>query len=187
MPYRENNATGPTGVYGASKLAGEQALVDLCPQHLVVRTSWVFGVHGNNFVKTMLRLGRERSELGVVADQRGCPTSAASIANALWRVALQIRDQGAAAWGIYHFSGAPACTWHEFASEIFQQAHTLGMIERLPLVNAIATHAYPTPAKRPAWSVMDCRKFGQTFGATVADWRNDLMDVLQELNSSADK
>ncbi|MCY1493007.1 dTDP-4-dehydrorhamnose reductase [compost metagenome] len=187
VPYRENNATGPTGVYGASKLAGEQALVDLCPQHLVVRTSWVFGVHGNNFVKTMLRLGRERSELGVVADQRGCPTSAASIANALWRVAVQIRDQGAAAWGIYHFSGAPACTWHEFASEIFQQAHTLGMIERLPLVNAIATHAYPTPAKRPAWSVMDCRKFGQTFGATVADWRNDLMDVLQELNSSADK
>ncbi|MCY1287911.1 dTDP-4-dehydrorhamnose reductase [compost metagenome] len=187
VPYRENNATGPTGVYGASKLAGEQALVDLCPQHLVVRTSWVFGVHGNNFVKTMLRLGRERSELGVVADQRGCPTSAASIANALWRVAVQIREQGTAAWGIYHFSGAPACTWHEFALEIFQQTQTLGMIERQPLVKAIATHDYPTPAKRPAWSVMDCRKFEHTFGIAVPDWRHDLMDVLQELDGSADK
>ncbi|MDT4827427.1 dTDP-4-dehydrorhamnose reductase [compost metagenome] len=186
-PYREGDATGPTGVYGASKLAGEQALADLCAQHLILRTSWVFGVHGNNFVKTMLRLGRERSELGVVADQRGCPTSAASIAEALWRVAVQIREQGTAAWGIYHFSGAPACTWHEFALEIFQQTQTLGMIERQPLVKAIATHDYPTPAKRPAWSVMDCRKFEHTFGIAVPDWRHDLMDVLQELDGSADK
>ncbi|MNZ37068.1 dTDP-4-dehydrorhamnose reductase [compost metagenome] len=187
VPYRESDVTGPTGVYGASKLAGEQALVDLCARHLILRTSWVFGVHGNNFVKTMLRLGRERSELGVVADQHGCPTSAASIADALWHVAAKIRDEGTAAWGIYHFSGAPACTWHEFALEIFQQAHALGMIERQPLVNAIATRDYPTPAKRPAWSVMNSQKLQQTFGIAASDWHHDLLDVLQELNGPADK
>ncbi|MNO44330.1 dTDP-4-dehydrorhamnose reductase [compost metagenome] len=187
VPYQESAATGPTGVYGASKLAGEQALADLCAQHLILRTSWVFGVHGNNFVKTMLRLGRERSELGVVADQHGCPTSAASIADALWRVAVQIRDQGAATWGTYHFSGAPACTWHEFAMEIFQQAQALGILERLPLANAIATRDYPTPAKRPAWSVMDNQKLERTFGIAASNWRQDLLDVLQELNGSTDK
>ncbi|AYC34807.1 dTDP-4-dehydrorhamnose reductase [Pseudomonas cavernae] len=182
-PYRETDPTAPSGVYGASKLAGELALAEHCPQHLVLRTSWVFGAHGNNFVKTMLRLGREREELAVVADQRGCPTSAASIAAALWQLAGQYRNAGALRWGVYHFSGAPACSWHEFAVEIFRQAHALGLLARAPRVKAIATRDYPTAAKRPAWSVLDCSQLIHSHGISPADWRQDLHRVLQELGA----
>lgn len=179
-PYREDDPTGPTGVYGASKLAGEQVLAASCSRHLILRTSWVFGSHGNNFVKTMLRLGREREQLGVVADQRGCPTSAASIARALWRLAGLYRHDGSLPWGLYHFSGTPACSWHEFAMEIFRQAHALGLLERVPVVRAIATTDYPTPARRPAWSVLDCEKLQATCAIAPADWRTELQQVLRE-------
>lgn len=181
VPYRESDPTGPTGVYGASKLGGEQALAANCSRHIVLRTSWVFGSHGHNFVKTMLRLGRERAELGVVADQYGCPTSAASIARALWRLAALYRDGGSLQWGLYHFSGTPACSWHEFAAEIFRQAHALGVLERIPLLRPIATTDYPTPARRPAWSVLDCGKLQATCDIAPADWRAELQQVLREL------
>ena len=180
-PYSETDSTQPTGVYGASKLGGEAALAAECSKYLVLRTSWVFGAHGNNFVKTMLRLGRERDELSVVADQHGCPTPAASIATALWALASQYRKQGALQWGIYHFSGAPACTWYEFAQEIFRQAQALKLLDRQPQVRAIATADYPTPAKRPAWTVMDCRKLHAAHDIAPADWRKELGAVLREL------
>lgn len=180
-PYRESDPTGPSGVYGASKLGGEQALAAGCRRHIVLRTSWVFGSHGHNFVKTMLRLGREREELGVVADQRGGPTSAASVAHALWTLAGQYRDRGALHWGLYHFSGSPACSWHAFAVEIFRQAHALGLLARVPRVRAIATSDYPTPARRPAWSVLDCGKLLAAHGIRQPDWREDLGRVLREL------
>lgn len=180
-PYRETDATGPTGVYGASKLGGEEALVAHCRQHLILRTSWVFGAQGNNFVKTMLRLGRERETLGVVADQHGCPTSAASIAATLWALASQYRETGTLQWGTYHYSGTPACTWHEFASDIFRQAHTLGVLAKIPEVQKISTTEYPTPAKRPAWSVLDFNKLQDAQGIGQADWRDELGQVLQEL------
>ncbi|WP_137888127.1 dTDP-4-dehydrorhamnose reductase [Pseudomonas sp. 2FE] len=180
-PYRETDPTGPTGVYGASKLGGEEVLATNCSRHIILRTSWVFGAHGNNFVKTMLRLGREREELGVVADQHGCPTSAASIASVLWSLASQYRDRGALQWGTYHFSGTPACTWHEFALEIFRQAQELELLERLPHVRAIATADYLTPAKRPAWSVLDCNKLRNVYHIVQADWRVELATVLREL------
>lgn len=180
-PYRETDPVGPVGVYGASKLGGEQALAANCSRHIILRTSWVFGAHGNNFVKTMLRLGREREELAVVADQHGCPTSAASIARALWALAVEYRDRGLLQWGLYHFSGTPACTWHEFALEVFRQAHELSLLERVPLVRAICTTDYPTPATRPAWSVLDCCKLRETLGIAQADWREELAKVLREL------
>lgn len=180
-PYRECDPTGPTGVYGASKLGGELELAAKCSRHMILRTSWVFAAQGNNFVKTMLRLGRERDELGVVADQQGCPTSAASIAHALWTLAIQYRDQGSLHWGTYHFSGIPACTWHEFALEIFRQGHKQGLITKMPQVRSIDSAEYPTPAKRPAWSVMDCSKLQVTQGIAQSDWRQDLADVLVEL------
>ena len=180
-PYRETDPTGPTGVYGASKLGGEVALAANCSRHIILRTSWVFGAHGNNFVKTMLRLGREREELGVVADQHGCPTSAASIARALWALAIQFRERGSLQWGLYHFSGSPACTWHEFALEIFREAHQQGLLERVPHVRAIVTTDYPTPATRPAWSVLDCGKLRETLGIAQVDWREELTQVLREL------
>ncbi|KPU52888.1 dTDP-4-dehydrorhamnose reductase [Pseudomonas fluorescens] len=180
-PYRECDPTGPTGVYGASKLGGELELAAKCSRHMILRTSWVFAAQGNNFVKTMLRLGRERDELGVVADQQGCPTSAASIAHALWTLAIQYRDQGSLHWGTYHFSGTPACSWHEFALEIFRQGHKQGLITKLPQVRSIDSAEYPTPAKRPAWSVLDCSKLRVTQGIAQSDWRQELADVLIEL------
>lgn len=178
-PYREQEATAPTGVYGASKLAGEQALMTGCSRHMILRTSWVFGAHGNNFVKTMLRLGRERDELSVVADQHGCPTSAASIAQALWALVRQYQLSGSLHWGLYHYSGTPACSWHGFAEEIFKQAHELGMLPRVPVVRGIDTAQYPTPAKRPAWSVLDCSLLHDTHGVVPADWREELQAVLR--------
>lgn len=177
-PYRETDPTQPTGVYGASKLGGEAALLADCSKYLVLRTSWVFGAHGNNFVKTMLRLGRERDELAVVADQHGCPTSAASIATALWALASQYREQGTLQWGIYHFSGAPACTWHAFAQEIFHQAYVQGLVAKVPQIRAIGSAEYPTPARRPDWSVLDCSKLQGAHGIALPDWREDLNVVL---------
>lgn len=180
-PYLETDPTGPTGVYGASKLAGEQTLARLCEKHMVLRTSWVFAAHGNNFVKTMLRLAGERDSLSIVADQRGCPTSAASIAAALWQLAEQYRDNAVLPWGIYHFSGVPACSWFEFAEEIFTQACELGLLEKRPITNPITTAEYPTPARRPAWSVMDCSKLYNTLGIASANWKDDLHKVFSEL------
>lgn len=179
--YRETDPTAPAGIYGASKLAGEVELAEHCARHIILRTSWVFGAHGNNFVKTMLRLARERSELSVVADQHGGPTSAASIARALWTLAERYREQGELAWGLYHYSGGPACTWYDFAKGIFDAALEQGLLERMPQLNAIPTSAYPTPARRPAWSVLDCRKLQQAFGINPADWRDELQAVLRRL------
>jgi dTDP-4-dehydrorhamnose reductase len=183
-PYRESDSTGPTGVYGASKLAGEQALAEHCSRHLILRTSWVFGVHGNNFVKTMLRLARERDELSVVADQHGGPTSARSIAAALWQLAQLYVQRGELTWGVYHFSGLPACSWHGFAEEIFQQAHEQGLIARVPNVHRIRTEDYPTPARRPRWSVLDCSRLSSMFGIAIPDWRIELADLLGELTQT---
>lgn len=184
-PYRETDPTGPTGVYGASKLAGEQALAASCTRHVIMRTSWVFGAHGHNFVKTMLRLARERDQLSVVADQQGCPTSAVSIARALWSLAQQYRQDGNLRWGVYHYSGTPACTWHQFAEEIFRQAHSTRLIPGLPAVDAISSQQYPTPAKRPAWSVLDCSLLTQIYGIDPADWRDELKAVLTELKQGS--
>ncbi|MWJ27642.1 dTDP-4-dehydrorhamnose reductase [Halomonas sp. ZH2S] len=185
-PYREDETPAPTGVYGASKLAGEQVLAETCASHLIMRTSWVFGAHGNNFVKTMLRLGQEREKLSVVADQHGCPTSAASIARALWALVEQYRDQGTLQWGLYHYAGLPPCTWHDFAKNIFDIAHELGLISQKPMLVAIGTEDFPTPAKRPAWSVLDSCRLKRVHGIGPSDWPMDLRDVLTELRSLRD-
>ncbi|MFI8481158.1 dTDP-4-dehydrorhamnose reductase [Pseudomonas sp. NPDC078700] len=180
-PYKESDATGPTGVYGASKLAGEMAVAKHCPHHIILRTSWVFGAHGNNFVKTMLRLAQARDELGVVADQQGCPTSAASIAKALWALATEFFKEGGLNWGTYHFSNTPATTWHGFSEEIFRQAVELKMLAKAPKVNPINTVDYPTPAQRPAWSVMDCSLIQEKLNIELSDWRDELAEMLKEI------
>lgn len=180
-PYKETDPVGPTGIYGASKLAGEQALANSGVKHIILRTSWVFGAEGNNFVKTMLRLGKERDTLGVVADQHGCPTSAASIANVLWQLAQKYTEEGELPWGIYHFSNAPATTWYGFACEIFKQAVEAGMLGKEPIVNAITTTDYPTPAKRPIWSVLDTKKIQRVINCDNCLWKSELTVVLREL------
>lgn len=181
VPYKETDPVGPTGVYGASKLAGELALAKSGVRYIILRTSWVFGANGNNFVKTMLRLGKERDTLGVVADQHGCPTSAASIADVLWQLAKKYTDESELPWGIYHFSNSPATTWHGFACKIFKQAVEVGLLEEAPIVEAINTADYRTPAKRPAWSVMDCEKIKITIGYDIRSWE---VEVLKLLNIS---
>lgn len=185
QPYRESDPVGPTGVYGASKRAGEEAIQQTLEQHLIVRTSWVYGVHGHNFVKTMLRLGRQRDSLSVVADQMGCPTHAATLAEALLQLAQRYAREGALAWGLYHYSGCSPCSWYDFAVEIFRQAAENGQLERVPQVTAITTAQYPTPARRPAWSVLDCSKFEETFGIPAKDWRLDLRKMLDALEPIA--
>ena len=180
-PYKETDPTNPQSIYGASKLAGEKLLAKTLNKHIILRTSWVFGAVGNNFVKTMLRLGKERDELAVVADQQGCPTSARSIAEVLWQLTEMYFKQKDLAWGVYHFSNSPACTWHEFANEIFNQAVVEGLLDKAPVVNAITTLDYPTPAKRPAWSVLEISKLEALLGKQLASWKPELNQVLQQL------
>lgn len=180
-PYTPDDVTAPTGVYGLSKLSGETQLLEHCSRHLVLRTSWVFGAHGNNFVKTMLRLGQDRDTLSVVADQHGGPTSAASIADTLWALASIFQREGRLEWGVYHYSGFPACTWYDFANEIFTQAVSLGLLEKSPNLNAITTAEYPTPAKRPKWSVLDCQKLAEAHGLLPRNWGQELQHVLGQL------
>ncbi len=177
-PYDEHDTPNPLGVYGASKLAGEQAIQAVGGEHLILRTSWVYGVHGHNFVKTMLRLARQRDALGVVSDQIGCPTQAGSIASVLLELARRYADGAELAWGVYHYSGAPACSWYDFAVEIFRQGEAAGLIARQPEVSPIMTAQYPTPARRPAWSVLDCSRFEAAFGLAPHRWQEDLADVL---------
>lgn len=176
--YVEDDATGPLGVYGASKLAGEQAVRRILPRHVILRTSWVFSAHGQNFVKTILRLAGEREELRIVADQHGRPTSAADLADAMLRIAALIR-RGERSWGTFHFASAGATTWHEFAQAILTEQAL--RTPRLPKLIPITTADYPTPAKRPANSVLDTTRFEQTFGFRPRPWREGLREALQEL------
>lgn len=175
QPFGEDHPTGPLGAYGRSKLAGEVGVQAAGGRHVILRTSWVFSAHGANFVKTMLRLGRDRESLNVVADQVGGPTPASAIADAVF-VAAQAMVNGAAG-GTYHFSGAPDVSWAAFAREIMQQAG-LGC-----QVNEIPTTAYPTPAIRPLNSRLNCDGFARDFGVMRPDWRAGLDDILQELSA----
>jgi dTDP-4-dehydrorhamnose reductase len=177
-PYREDDAVGPIGVYGSSKEAGERAVRAALAQHVILRTAWVFGAHGANFVKTMLRLAAERSILRVVADQRGCPTAAADIAAALTLIAGHI-ERGGVKWGTYHFAGDDAVSWHRFAETIFDLAAP--QLVARPEVEPITTDQYPTPAQRPMNSILDCRKIRDVFGISAPSWRKGLASVIQEM------
>ncbi len=174
-PWQVTDPTGPLGVYGATKLAGEGAVAAAGGQWAVMRTSWVFSAHGANFVKTMLRLGAEREELRVVADQVGGPTPARDIAAALLCMAQAMKDGSAG--GLYHFSGAPDASWADFAREIFAQA---GLSCK---VTPITTADYPTPAKRPANSRLDCSAITRDFGIRRPNWRDGLAEVLADLRN----
>ena len=177
-PYVEDDPPTPLGVYGESKLAGDEAVGRLLPRHLILRVSWVFGIHGHNFVKTILRLAREREELRVVADQYGCPTFAGDIADTLLDLAGRIAEIDARdAWGVYHYCGEPVTTWHGFASAIVELARAR---ESLPVktVTTIPTTDYPTPAARPVNSVLDCTKLAARFGIRPRPWQAGLEALL---------
>jgi dTDP-4-dehydrorhamnose reductase len=177
--WHVDDAVAPLGVYGASKLGGELAVRTSGARHAIVRTAWVVSAHGNNFVKTMLRVGAQRGALRVVADQHGSPTGAADLAAALVRIAVRLSDDADAPTGTFHFSNAGATTWAGFAEEIFRQSGTRG--GATATVEPIATADYPTPARRPANSLLANDAIEHAYGITPRPWRDALGDILDEL------
>lgn len=170
QPYREEDPTCPLGAYGASKLAGEQAIGGSGAHHLILRTAWVYALHGQNFLRTMLRVGADRDELRVVADQIGSPTPAWLIADAIAAIVARGVDTS----GVRHLVACGQTSWHGFAEAIFVEAHAQGMIQRMPRVLPITTAEYPTPAQRPAWSVLDTRRLQSEYSIALPEWREAL-------------
>jgi len=180
-PYREDDPVDPLGVYGESKWEGEESVRSRLKEHLIVRTSWLYGIHGTNFVKTILRLAREEEELKVVADQEGCPTWTGDLFDALLALVDRInKDRTGILWGTYHFCGAGSTTWYDFARAIVQQASKRESLRALRLT-PITTAGYPTPAKRPKWSVLDCTKIERVFRIRPKHWHEGLRLMLEEL------
>ena len=177
QPYREDHTTAPLGVYGESKLAGEQAIRASGARHAILRTAWVYAAHGKNFLLTMLRLTGERDELRVVADQIGAPTPAAWIADAT--AALVLR--GVVTSGTWHLTAGGETSWHGFAEAIVDEAHLRGLIGSKPRVVGIQTSDYPTPARRPAYSVLDTSRLQRDFGILPPDWREGLQRTLDDM------
>ena len=174
--YSENDAVSALGIYGISKWQGEETIRQTLPEHIILRVAWVFGEQGNNFVKTMLRLAKDRDELSVVEDQFGGPSPAKDIAKTLIILAEQYQKEKTLEWGTYHYCGDEKVSWCGFAKEIFKQAKEQGLIEKDIKVNAITTADYQDPTKRPANSMLDCEKIKNTFGIIMSgeyqDWIN---------------
>ncbi len=169
LGLQETDVPFPSGLYGLTKLQGEQAIEAVWEKHFIIRTSWVYSQFGNNFLKTMLRLASERTSLSVVSDQIGTPTYAVDLAEVL----LKIITSETTTFGIYNFSNEGQCSWYEFAEEIFLQQEIAIDLQAIP------TKSYPTPAKRPAYSVLDKSKIKTTFGVNIKDWKTSLKDCLK--------
>ncbi|WP_288469351.1 dTDP-4-dehydrorhamnose reductase [uncultured Stenotrophomonas sp.] len=176
-PYREDEPTAPLGVYGTSKRDGEEAVRAPGGRHLIFRTAWVYAAHGSNFLRTMLRVGAERDQLRVVDDQIGTPTPAALIAD----VTAQALQHPGRLSGTWHLTATGQTSWHGFAEAIFAEALATGVLAKVPTVEAIPSSEYPTPAKRPAWSVLDNRKLQQDFGIVLPTWQDGLKRVMAEI------
>ncbi|MGF1803533.1 dTDP-4-dehydrorhamnose reductase [Vibrio gigantis] len=175
--YLETDVTNPQGVYGASKLAGETEVAKACGKHVIIRTAWVFGENGNNFVKTMLRLGENRDALSIVGDQFGGPTYAGDIADALIQIAKRISQGDTVDYGVYHYSGLPHVSWFDFADAIFDIAVEQGVLAKKPTLTTITTDQYPTPAKRPSNSRLSNEKIIQNFSVKASDWKVALNNI----------
>lgn len=183
-PYREDDPAAPLGVYGRSKWEGEETIRQRLPAHLILRVSWIFGTGGQNFVKTILRLAREREELRVVADQRGRPTYAGDIADVLVHLTDRLETEGSLDWGTYHYAGAPTTTWHGFAETILERARAFESLKAQKVV-PIATEDFPTPAKRPANSILDCTRIRETYGIEPSPWERGLDTMLRALHAAS--
>jgi len=172
--YNEDDTVNPLSVYGKSKLAGEESVRRVCKKYYILRTSWVFSKHGNNFVKTMMRLGKERDVLSVVSDQKGKPTSAQEMAEIIYTMLMSNKK----AWGLYHLAQPDVTTWYEFADAIFSEARNKGVELKLKTLNKITTRGYPTPAKRPENSELDCTKLEDTFAIKIKPWDTAVRSAL---------
>lgn len=180
VPYVEDDPVAPLSVYGRTKEAGEAAVRSLAPEHIILRTSWVFAAHGSNFVRTMLRLAKERTELRIVVDQRGAPTGARDIARAVAAIVERIAA-GNRFWGTFHFTSSEPTTWFGFAETIF------AALGAAPGLVPTTTEEYKTPARRPLYSVLNCARVRESFGIAQPCWRAALSDVMAELAQEACK
>jgi dTDP-4-dehydrorhamnose reductase len=182
-PYREGDPVGPQGTYGRTKAEGEEAVRRLCHRHLIVRTAWLYGLNGPNFVYTMLKLMSSRDTIGVVADQWGSPTWAYDLATALVGV-MALKE---VPFGTYHFTDEGVTNWHQFAAEIHRIGRQSGLLGREVTINALTTEQYPTKAKRPAWSVLDKTKIKESAGARIPDWQSSLAAFMRLIADGADE
>jgi dTDP-4-dehydrorhamnose reductase len=176
-PYRPGDLPHPLGVYGQSKLAGEERIMAITAGHdtTIIRTAWVYSAHGHNFVKTMLRLMAERDTLAVISDQVGTPTWAANLARAVWMVVIE------GITGVHHYTDAGVASWYDFAMAIMEEATALGVLTRQPTIRPIPSSAYPLPARRPPYSVLDKESLWQATGLTPEHWRVALRKMLRAL------
>lgn len=177
-PYLETDPVCPKSVYGKSKQEGEAALMQVCPESVIIRTAWLYSIYGNNFVKTMMKLGRERETLNVVADQKGTPTNAADLARAIVRV-MDFSEANGFVPGIYHYSNEGETTWFDFTTQIHQDAGITTC-----QVSPVSTAEYPTKASRPQYSVLDKTKIKKTFGISIPQWQDSLKTCVDELLKS---
>jgi len=182
QPYVESDPVSPLGIYGKSKEKGESKLRSILKQHIILRTSWLYSAYGNNFVKTMLKLGKEKEIIKVVSDQYGCPTCAADLAEAVVDISKQITQNFKIAWGTYHYCGLGITTWHEFAKAIFEIASQYQNY-KVSSVEAITTAQYPTKTKRPAFSALDCGLFKKHFGINIKPWQESLEKTIERILS----
>jgi len=180
MPYNESDPISPIGVYGRSKAAGETEIRSNLKEHIILRTSWLYGVRGQNFVKTILKLAGTKENIRVVSDQYGCPTNARDLAKAILTIADKWRQQSAVAWGTYHYCGQGIVSWHEFAETIIELARRFGEV-KTNRVGPITTADYPTKARRPAFSALDCNHIKKNFGIHPKPWRESLKSTVQRL------
>lgn len=181
QPYTEADPVAPQGVYGQTKADGEEAVRNGCARHYILRTAWLYGASGPNFIYTMLRLMGNKDTLGVVADQWGAPTWTVDLAGVL----VALIQRGGGDWGTYHTSGEGRCSWHKFAEAILEEGRTQGLLDpsKVVAINALTTDQYPTKARRPAWSVLSKEKLKTTFGLTFPDWRSSLNKFLISLTA----
>lgn len=180
VPYLELDKTNPQGVYGHTKLDGELAIQSSGCKYLIIRTAWVFSEYGDNFLKTMLRLGTVRDELSIVGDQIGCPTYAQDIAKAIVTMMTQLNEESSAS-GTFHYCGDQLCSWYEFARVIFEEARISGL-QTPSLIHSIRTSDYPTAAERPGYSSLNCQKIKNTFGVNTSDWKLGVKNVVSNFH-----
>ncbi len=180
VPYLELDKTNPQGVYGHTKLDGELAIQSSGCNYLIIRTAWVFSEYGDNFLRTMLRLGAERDELSIVGDQIGCPTYAQDIAKVIIIMMEQVKAKSSAS-GIYHYCGDRLCSWYEFARVIFEEARIAGL-QTPDLIHSIRTSDYPKVAVRPRYSALDCHKIRNTFGVNTSDWKLGVKNAVSKFH-----
>jgi dTDP-4-dehydrorhamnose reductase len=182
-PYQENDPANPLGVYGKSKWEGEEVVRGQLQEHIILRTSWIFGIHGSNFVKTILRLAREREQLQVVGDQTGCPTFAGDIAKTILVLCQKYQEHQQLSWGTYHYCGTPMTTWYDFSQTIVKQARQITDLKVQEIIS-IPTSGYPTPANRPMNSALKCDKISRQLAIQQTNWIHGLKQCLQPLRES---